>query len=99
MHRAIRLPTTSVMEVHQYAMSLLTSGRPTRALEIFRLNRQLHPDEKFWTYLGLARGYTATGDKKSAIANWEIALRNVPPNLTANVPAFEKALKALKEGR
>jgi tetratricopeptide (TPR) repeat protein len=99
MDRAIRLPTTSVVEVHQYAVSLLTTGRQTRALEIFRLNRQLHPDEKFWTYLGLARGYTATGDKKSAIANWEIALRNVPPNLTANVPSFQKALQALKEGR
>ena len=52
---------------------------------------------KFWTYLGLARGYTATGDKKSAITNWETVLRNVPSNLSNRTPAFEAALKKLKE--
>jgi Protein of unknown function (DUF2911) len=99
MDRAIRLPGTPARGVHQYAMGLLSSDRKDRAVEIFQLNRRLHPDERFWTYLGLARGYTAVGDKKKAIANWEITLRNVPPNLTANVPAFQKALQALKEAR
>jgi hypothetical protein len=36
------------------------------------------------------------GDKKSAIANWELALENLPPNQAQNRPAFERALQALK---
>jgi tetratricopeptide (TPR) repeat protein len=64
---------------------------------VFKLNRQQHPDDQFVTYVGLARGYTALGDRKSAIANWEIALRNVPDNQKVNLPVYEKALKALKD--
>ena len=95
--RAIRLPGTTAREVYAYGMGVLSSGRAPRALAVFKLNRDRHADEKFWTALGLARGYGATGDKKNAIANWEVVLRNVPPSLTANVPAFERALQALKE--
>lgn len=98
MDRAIRLPGTSAIDVYQYAVGLLARNTKDRAMRFFQLNRQLHPDERFWTYLGLARGYTAVGDKKKAIANWEIVLRNVPPTFTANVPAFEKALQDLKAG-
>ncbi len=49
-------------------------------MKIFAFNRQQHPQDKFWTSLGLARGYTAVGDKKNAIANWEVVLHNVPSN-------------------
>jgi hypothetical protein len=37
------------------------------------------------------------GDKKKAIANWEIVLQNVPANLSNRTAAFEAALKKLKE--
>jgi len=56
-----------------------------------------HPEEKFGTHLGLARGYTAVGDKKNAIAHWEIVLRNVPANMSNRTAAFEEALKKLKQ--
>ena len=97
MQKALRLPGTDAYSVYAYGMGLLHGGKNAKALEIFTLNKQQHPDEKFWTYLGLARGYTATGDKKSAITNWETVLRNVPPNLSNRTPAFEAALKKLKE--
>lgn len=96
MDRALRLPATTARDLYAYGMSLLSSGRTPRAVEIFKLNRSRHPEEKFWTSLGLARGYTATGEAKTAIAEWEIVLRNVPPAFRANVPSFERALQALK---
>ena len=45
----------------------------------------------------LARGYTAVGDKKNAIANWQIVLRNIPPNLSNRAPMYEESLKKLKQ--
>jgi len=96
MDHALRLPATTPRDLYAYGMNLLSAGRTPRALQVFRLNRSRYPDEKFWTSLGLARGYTATGDAKTAIAEWEVVLRNVPPAFRANVPAFERALQALK---
>ncbi len=49
------------------------------------------------TYVGLARGYTALGDTRNAIANWEIAIENIPDNQKVNLPVYEQALKTLKE--
>jgi hypothetical protein len=95
-NEALLLPGNDVLEVHSYGVSLLTSGRNDRAMEIFKLNRQQHPDDKFVTYLGLARGYTAIGDKANAIANWELALRNVPEERKALIPTIEGALKKLR---
>ncbi|HEU5218980.1 MAG TPA: tetratricopeptide repeat protein, partial [Gemmatimonadales bacterium] len=99
MERAIHLPGATAATVYQYGMALLRSGRTDRALEIFTANRKQYPDEPFWTYLGLARGYTASGDTKNAIANWQIALRHVPPFLATSVPGFQEALKALQRGQ
>jgi hypothetical protein len=83
--------------VYAHAMGLLRNGKNAKAMEIFTINRQQHPDEKFWTYLGLARGYTALNDKKNAIANWEIVLRNLPPSMANRAAGFEATLKKLRE--
>jgi hypothetical protein len=98
MDRAVRLPGTDVRLVHQYGLRTLAAGRTARAMEVFRANRRLHADEKFWTYAGLARGYAALGDRKRAIASWETALRNVPPDQRANRANLERALEALRRG-
>ena len=99
MDEAIKMPGTQAFQIHQYGMRLLQAGRKEKAMDVFKTNQQLHPEEKFYTYLGLARGYTAIGDKKNAISNWEIALQNVPPAQRRNTPVFENALKALKESK
>ena len=96
MQKAIKHPTASVPDVHQYGRSLLQAGKKEKALEVFKLNRQLHPDDKFTTYAGLARGYTAVGDKKNAIKNWEIAIKNLPANQQNNRAFYEEELKKLK---
>ena len=80
-------------------MQLLRSGRNTKAMEVFALNQREHPDNRFWTSLGLARGYTAVGDKKNAIASWEIVLQNVPPDMNGRIRMFQAALKKLKESK
>jgi len=99
MNEAMQLPGADVQPIHQYAMRLLADGRKERAMEIFQANRTRHPADTFLTYVGLARGYTAIGDKTRAIANWEIALQHVPANMAASRPAFERALAALKAGK
>jgi tetratricopeptide (TPR) repeat protein len=98
MDKAVRITGTPVLAIHQYGMRLLAAKRNDRALEIFKLNKTQHPDENFITFLGLARGYTALGDKENAIKNWELVLQNVPEGRKANIPAFQDALKKLKEG-
>lgn len=96
MMKGVKLPSTTVMDIHQYGRSLLTAGKTDKAVEIFKLNRQLHPDDKFTTYVGLARAYTAKGDKANAIKNWEIAIKNIPEDQKRNLSAYEGELKKLK---
>lgn len=81
------------------AAVLTAMGKETEANTIMdkALRLPATEDEKFYAYVGLARGYTAMGDKEKAIKNWEIALQNVPESQKANRPVYEKALKDLKE--
>jgi Uncharacterized protein conserved in bacteria len=96
MAKAINLPSATVQAVHQYGRSLLASGKTEKALEVFKLNQKKYPGEKFTTNVGLARAYTALGDKKNAIKHWELALKNIPENQKANLAFYEGELKKLK---
>jgi len=97
MQKALRLPGTDAYSLYAYGMGTLKRGNKAKAMEVFSLNRQQHPDERFWTNLGMARGYTATGDKKNAIASWETVLKNIPADFSNRKSAYEQALKKLKE--
>jgi tetratricopeptide (TPR) repeat protein len=96
MDKALHLPGAEPIAIHQYAMRVLRVGKKEKAMEIFQFNFKQHPGEKFYTYVGLARGYTAMGDKEKAVKNWEIALQNVPESQKSNRPGYEKALQDLK---
>lgn len=96
MNLAINHPTATVQAIHQYGRSLLQEGKKEKALEVFKLNRQKNPNDKFTTYVGLARGYTAIGDKKNAIKNWETAIKNLPEEQKGNLAVYEGELKKLK---
>lgn len=93
---AINHPTASVQAIHQYGRTLLGEGKNDKALEVFKLNRQRNPDDKFTTFVGLARGFTAVGDKKNAIKNWEMAIKNLPEDQKQNLAFYEGELKKLK---
>lgn len=97
MQKALALPDASAQQIYAYGMRLLNTNKAAKAMGVFDLNKKRHPDEKFWISLGAARGYTAIGDKASAIAAWEMAIQNTPANLKGQVPRFEAALKKLKE--
>lgn len=90
------IPMGTVSEIHQYGRTLLAAGKKEEALDIFKQNRELHKDDSFTTFVGLARGYTAVGNKKEAIKNWEAALKNVPENQKTNIPAYQEELRKLK---
>jgi hypothetical protein len=96
MAKAMNHATATVPALHQYGRSLLQAGKKEKALEVFKLNRQKHPEDKFTTFVGLARGYTAVGDKKNAIKNWEQALKNLPEDQKPNREFYEGELKKLK---
>ena len=98
MDKSIKLPSTTVQQIHQYGRTLLTSGKKEKAMEVFQFNSKTHPEDKFTPNVGLARGYTALGDKKNAIKFWEVALKNVPENQKNNMAFYEGELKKLKEG-
>jgi hypothetical protein len=96
MDKAITLPSATVQAIHQYGRTLLADKKNDKALQIFKLNRERHPEEKFTTFVGLARGFTAVGDTKNAIKNWEIAIKNIPDNQKPNLGLYEAELKKLK---
>lgn len=98
MNKAIQHPTATVNGIHQYGRMLLSSGKTQRAMEVFKLNAKNHPEDKFTPIVGLARGYTALGDKKNAIKYWELAIKNLPENQKPNQAFYEGELKKLKEG-
>jgi len=98
MDKAISMPDAGLLFVQSYGVRLLRASRNERALKIFLLNQKRHPEEKFWTYFGLARAYTAMKDKPNAIKNWEIAIANVPENRRFALPQYQAELKKLKEG-
>ena len=98
MDKAIKHPTATVGAIHQYARTLLGAGKKEKAMEIFQYNFKSHPEDKFTPNVGLARGYTAIGDKKNAIKHWEAAIKNLPENQKQNISFYEGELKKLKEG-
>lgn len=96
MNKAIKHPTANVQLIHQYGRSLLNAGKTQKALEVFKFNAKQYPTEKFTPNVGLARAYTALGDKKSAIKYWEIAIKNIPENQKQNLAYYEGELNKLK---
>lgn len=99
MDKAVKDPSATVGAIHQYGRSLLNKGQKEKAMEIFKYNAKTHPEEKFTPNVGLARGYTAMGDKKNAIKYWELAITNIPTDQKQFQPQFEAELKKLKEGK
>lgn len=97
MDKAIKHPTATVNAIHQYARTLLAAGKKEKAMEVFKYNFKTHPEDKFTPNVGLARGYTALGDKKNAIKHWEVAIKNLPENQKQNLAYYESELKKLKE--
>lgn len=90
------LPLATMTELHQYGRRLLGEKRNKEALEVFKLNAQKNPNI-FTTNVGLARGYSANGDFKTALKYMNAALPLAPDK--ANKDSVENMLKILQEGK
>lgn len=90
------LPLGKMNEIHQYARQLITQKKPKEAFDAFKLNYDRHPNE-FTTNMGMARGYSATGDYKKALEYLKKAQAQAPdgPNKTN----IEKMLPMLQQGK
>jgi hypothetical protein len=96
MEKAIHHPSATVQDIHAYARKLIKEGKTQEALDIYKYNRKQHPEDTFTTYVGLARGYAAVGDKKNAIKNWEIAIKNLPEDQKPYLSYYQGELDKLK---
>jgi tetratricopeptide (TPR) repeat protein len=71
------LPIATVLELHQYGRQLIALGENEKAMEIFKFNAKKHKGT--WpVHYGMARGYSALGDHKSAAKHLKKALANAP---------------------
>lgn len=71
------LPMATTFQLHAYGRQLIADKKPEKALEVFKLNAKLHPNEWPVNY-GLARGYSAMGDFKKATEALKKAEMNCP---------------------
>ncbi len=84
MVKAANHNSAGVFQIHQIGRQLLGQGKGEAALEIFKLNLERHGD--VWPVnVGLARGYSATGNNALALKHAQKALANAPnaPNKNA----------------
>jgi hypothetical protein len=91
------MKTGTTLQIHQYGRFLLTLGRKDRALEVFKLNAERHPNEWPVNY-GLARGYSAVGDYKTALDALLKAETQVPAGDALNAAAIKLNIEKLRRG-
>ena len=88
------LPQATVLQLHQYGRQLIAVGQKDKALEVFKMNAKNNKDT--WpVHYGMARGYSASGDYKSALKHLKKALNNAPNaaskgRVQANIDKLEK---------
>ena len=90
------IPLGTMQQIHQYGRQLLQQKKTKEALDVFIVNAQKNP-KQFTTYVGLARGYSATGDYTNALKNMQLA-QPLAPN-QANKDAVDRMIVTLKEGK
>jgi tetratricopeptide (TPR) repeat protein len=88
----------TVLDMHQYGRTLLKLGRKERAIEVFKMNAQLHPDQWPVNY-GLARAHSAMGDYTSALEALLKAQAQVPQGDGVNAAAIKVNIDKLKNGQ
>ena len=83
------------LQLHNYARGLIVQGDPEKALEIFKMNAEKHPDTWF-VDIGLARGYSAVGNLEKAAEHMRLGAAKAPENQRA---AYEGLAQQLEGGK
>jgi tetratricopeptide (TPR) repeat protein len=96
MDAAVHLPATTPVEIHQYGRQLLAAKKPAEAMAIFKYNAERNGDA--WpVHVGLARGYSALGDLKTALEHARKALPQAPDE--PNRKGLEAMIDQLSKGQ
>ncbi len=90
------LPLGTVFEIHQYGRQLIAQDKDQEALSIFKWNAEHHKNTWPVDY-GLARGYSANGDYKTALKHLKIAEGRAPDQI--NKDAIAMNLEKLENGQ
>jgi hypothetical protein len=93
MDEAMKMGTAQ--QIHQFARFLIGLGKKDEALAVFKENARLHPDAWPVNY-GLARGYSAIGDYKTALDYLTKAQTQIPEGDTLNASALKINLEKLR---
>ncbi len=89
------MPMGTVLEIHSYGRQLIAQGKKDQALEVFKWNAKEHKNT--WPVdFGLARGYSAVGNYKTALKHLKIAEGRAPDPLNKN--AIEGYITQLEAG-
>jgi hypothetical protein len=95
MQTALKHPSTTSLQIHQYGRMLLQGGKAKEALQVFQYNHQRNGDA--WpVHVGLARGYAATGENAKALEHARKALPQAPDPI--NKTSLENMIKTLSSG-
>ena len=90
------IPLGKMGELHAYGRSLVQNKKSKEAFDVFQVNYNKYPNQ-FTTTMGMARGYSATGNYKKSLEFAQKALAQAPdPGNKLNI---EKAIKKLQEGK
>jgi tetratricopeptide (TPR) repeat protein len=96
MQTALHSPTATAVLIHQYGRQLLTAKKNAQALEVFQYNAERNGDA--WpVHVGLARGYSATGDLQKALEHARKALPQAPD--APNRQILEAMIETLSKGK
>ena len=96
MQKAIDLPGTRPVDIHQYGRSLLLQGEKEKALKVFETNARKNPG--VWpVHVGLARGYASVGRTKEALKHAKLALAQAPDDL--NRKGLQTMVENLEAGK
>lgn len=90
---AIAEPSATITSIHMFGRNLINDGRAKKAMEVFELNREKYPNDKFTTIVGLARGNEAIGKTKQAIKYYRLAAENAPEGQRDYYLEFAKKLE------
>lgn len=93
MDEALGLAT--ILEVHSYGRQLIARGENEKAMEVFKMNAKNNKGQWPVDY-GLARGYSALGDYKTALKHLKIAAKRAPDQI--NKDAIATNLTKLEKG-
>lgn len=80
------MPMGTVFQVHGYGRQLIGAGQKDKALDVFKWNAKKYKGQWPVDY-GLARGYSAIGNYKSALKHIKIAEGRAPDQVNKNAIA------------